>query len=266
MELRIKIILAASLFLSGCGYPAPEESGPTGKINSGLDVRKTCRETYFESFDKDGGGWLRGRLYPMTIWDGVAYSYSPWFLDPWHAPPGAGYLHLLMWIHTDARRVHQYYPGYPGNKFVAQNQSTDFTDAKLTVRLRGEIDLQGSQMLLLVQADNGEMRANYVLTSQPFHITPQWSEQTITLTAKPGQWLCLGARHDRPDYGCYDIAEVLRDVNVDIIFVLFPLKVVPIEDVAEPHRLRAGVDYHVEQKFLPKGVVMFDWVKIEYAN
>ena len=73
-------------------------------------------------------------------------------------------------------------------------------------------------------------------------------------------------RHDRKSYGCSSIAEVLCDVNVDIIFVLFPLNVVPIEDIPDKHKLRAGVDYHVEQKFLPKGLIMFDWVKLKYPD
>ena len=80
-----------------------------------------------------------------------------------------------------------------------------------------------------------------------------------------------GARHDRtkyrgPPYGCGGIVEVLRDVNIDIIFVLFPLDVVPVEDVPDKNLLRAGVDYHVEHKHLPKGLIMFDWIKLEYPD
>lgn len=79
--------------------------------------------------------------------------------------------------------------------------------------------------------------------------------------------MCLGARHDLTDvYGYGDIAEVLRDVNVDIIFVLFPLNIVPIEKVENIHRQWAAKDYKVDMEFLPKGLVMFDTVQIEYAK
>ena len=69
------------------------------------------------------------------------------------------------------------------------------------------------------------------------------------------------------EYGCDDIDEVLADVNLDIIFILFPVKVVPagvdIEDVNVP---RAVKDYPVDQQYLPKGLIMFDKIKIEYPN
>ena len=109
--------------------------------------------------------------------------------------------------------------------------------------------------------------ANYVLTGQPFEITREWSEQTVTLTPDPSQWVCLGVRHDMTDtIGCFPVDELLCDVNIDIIFVLFPLNVVPVENVKDKNKFRAVADYHVDQSFLPKGVVMFDWIRIEYAD
>ena len=69
------------------------------------------------------------------------------------------------------------------------------------------------------------------------------------------------------EYGCDDIDKVLADVNFDIIFILFPVKVVPagveIDDINIP---RAVKDYPVDQQYLPKGLVMFDTVKIEYPD
>jgi hypothetical protein len=68
-------------------------------------------------------------------------------------------------------------------------------------------------------------------------------------------------------YGCDDVAKVLANVNIDIIFLLFPLKVVPASGsvaAKDVHLLRAGKDYAVDQQCLPKGLIMFDTVKIEY--
>jgi hypothetical protein len=172
------------------------------------------------------------------------------------------------------------------NRFVENGYSTDLRHAKLTVRLRGTMDfagplcnnhtpvpqpdLGGARLQLLVQAQvEGPPRttANFVLTGQPFRITPDWSEQTVKLVPDPEQWTCLGARHDLTDvYGYGDIAEVLRDVNVDIIFVLFPLTIVPIGKVKDIHSQWAAKDYKVDMQYLPKGLVMFDAVRIEYPE
>ncbi len=70
-------------------------------------------------------------------------------------------------------------------------------------------------------------------------------------------------------YGCDDIAKALADVNLDVIFILFPVEVVPTDpDVDEKsmHMLRALKDYPVNQEHLPKGLIMFDMVKIEYPE
>ena len=46
------------------------------------------------------GGWISNRRDPLPIFDGVAYLFGPWYLDSHHAPPGAGYLNMLMYLYT----------------------------------------------------------------------------------------------------------------------------------------------------------------------
>jgi hypothetical protein len=234
------------------------------------------REPYIENFDHGAGGWLANRYDPLPILDGIAYCYSPWYLDSHHAPPGAGYLHMLMYLYMSDKNVGaDRKPHLQGNRFIEQNKSTDLTRARLSVRLRGDIDLQGSQLLLLVQGKTAKTTANFVLSGQPLKVGHEWAEQTLVLNPDPKQWMCLGARWDKVDqYGCDDITAVLRDVNWDIMFVLFPLKVVPThpELVKDMHKMRPGQDYpgypsyEVEQKYLPKGMIMFDWVRIDYPT
>jgi hypothetical protein len=245
---------------------------------SGLPAQ--TREPYVETFDRGPGGWTANRNDPLPVWDGVAYCFGPWFVDPNHAPPGAGYLHLLMFLITTGKWIR---PDHPGNAFVAEHKSTDLRNAVVTLRLRGLFDqptrsaattlprpgevtmgLQGSQLVLLVQAETAGTTANMVLTGQPFRITRDWSEQSVRLVPDPAQWTCLGARRDHRSYGCAEIAEVLKDVNLDIILILFPLKIVPIGKVEDPHGSRAGEAYPVDQTALPKGLLMVDTVKIEY--
>lgn len=225
---------------------------------------------YVETFDDGPGGWYADRRYDLPVWDGVAYCHSPWFLDANHAPPGAGYLHMVMWLYTHKRwyELEDRPPlPYVGNRFLDQGHPTYFTNARLTIRLRGQMDLKGSQLVLLVISEIRGKMVNQVLHEQPFQVSDEWSEQTATLTPDPVMWTCLGGRHDLLDTrGFAGIDEVLADVNVNIILALFPLRVVPAcGGVEDPHLSRAGTDYPVDQEHLPKGLVMIDTVKIEFA-
>jgi hypothetical protein len=259
------IIIFLALLLAGMSLgaePLPKNAPPQ-------------KRAYVETFDDGPGGWYADRRYALSVWDGVAYCQSPWWLDANHAPPGAGYLHLLLWMHTD-KHLYADKPDvlkllpYVGNGFIAGGYSRDLTNVRLTVRLRGEADLKGAQVLLLVQAKTARTTANMVFSGQPFKLTKDWSEQTVILKPDPNQWTCLGGRHDmQAEYGCDEIAAVLKDVNIDIIFVLFPVKPAPAWPQitgAEIDRLRAVKDYPVLQDALPKGLIMFDTIKIEYPQ
>lgn len=251
--------------------------------------QKESRTPYVETFDDGPGGWVANRHEPLPVWDGAATCYGPWYVDANHAPPGAGYLHMLMWIHTKAA----YVTAVGGqNRFVLENKSRDFTNAKLTVRLRGELslegvkvhpfstpewapkgdeaDLLGAKLCLLVQTEgpgHTHPYPNIILTGQPLRVTRDWSEQTLTLTTDPAQWTQCGVRHDLTHrYGPGDIAAMLADVSIDLIFVLFPLKVVPVGPVEDLHRQWADRDYRVDPRYLPRGLVMFDTVRIDYPD
>ena len=230
---------------------------------------------YIETFDNGPGGWYADRYFALPVWDGVAHCYSPWWTDANHAPPGAGYLHMVMWQYTDKRHYlndteYTHKLPYRCSRFAEEGWSKNLTNAELTVRLRGDGDFKGAQLVFHIQAKTDKTTANFALTGQPFKITHDWSEQTITLAPDPKQWTCLGARHDMQDvYGCDDISKVLADVNFNFTFLLFPVKVVPAcGDVKEKdlNVLRAVKDYPVDQQHLPKGLIMFDTVKIEYPN
>ena len=123
-------------------------------------------------------------------------------------------------------------------------------------------------MRLHCQSRVGDKAINFVLTSQSFEVTPEWSEQTITLVPDPEQWLCLGARHDLMDvYGWGDIDRVLQDVNIDIILLLHPLKIVPLSPQQDgPHARRAEVDYEVDRSYLPSGEISLKEVQIEFSD
>ena len=267
MDITRRRVLLLMLLVASLG----ESCAPQPIQSWGGGMQRSRGRTYLETFDDGPGGWYADRRYALPVWDGVAYCHGPWFLDANHAPPGAGYLHLVMWLYTHRRWLapnpRRSLP-YTSNRFLEQGHTTDFRNARLTVRLRGRIDLKGAQLLLLVHSENDGKNVNLVLDGQPFQITPDWSEQSVTLAPESAQWTCLGGRHDMLDTRvCADAAEVLADVNANIIFVLFPLEVVPLcADVRHPHELRAGVDYPVDPSHLPQGLLMFDTVKIEFAG
>ena len=231
-------------------------------------------KTYIETFDHGPGGWLgwisnaegAARLESR---DGVVISRGPWWIDYNHAPPGGGYLHLPFWLPTGeaVASSEAYLELSSPNRFAEGQFPTDFTNARMTLRLKGEIALRGAKLLVLVQAKVGDHAINHVLMAQPFEVTPDWSEQTITLVSDPQQWKCMGSRHDRMDhYGWGEIADVLRDVNGDIILVLHPLDVVPAAPIdGDPHLLKAGEDYAVDLTRLPSGHITLDEVWIEFA-
>ena len=224
--------------------------------------------TYVETFDDGPGGWVgwdRG-LTSLETGPGMVVSRSPWWIDANHAPPGGGYLHLLFALYPT--QLHMPLPVGEVNRFVEGGFPSDFTNARMTLRLRGELDAKGTNLALLAQARVGDRTLNHVLTAQPFEVTPDWTEQTITLAPDNDQWLCLGSRHDRMDtYGWGDVANVLRDVNADIILVLHPVDVAPAGPIDhDQHYLYAGRDYEADASRLPTGYVEMDEVRIEFAG
>lgn len=65
--------------------------------------------------------------------------------------------------------------------------------------------------------------------------------------------VCRGRADLIQQNGCADIAEDLKDVNLDLYLVLFPLKIVPPVEVELPHRTRAGSTIRSGRSFSPKG-------------
>jgi hypothetical protein len=231
--------------------------------------------TFIETFDQPSSGWVardaeRG-LVPVEVRDGAAVSRGPWWVDPNHAPPGAGYLHILFAMHT------HFWPEWKAafdkwgvNGFIAGGYPTDFRNARITCRLKGRLEARGARLTLLAQAKlkSSGLWVNQALATQSLVVTPDWSEQTLTLTPDQRAWTQLGNRHDTTGfYGPGPINELLGDLNGDILFVLFPLDVRPVEPFhGDPHILRPDEDYKADRRFLPEGEVFMDEVRIELAD
>lgn len=229
--------------------------------------------TYVETFDDGPGGWFswidnaRGPKQ-LEVRDSCIVSQSPWWIDYNHAPPGAGYLHLLYMLLTrGAQSEHQREVSGP-NHYVEGGYGNDYRGARVTLRHKGELVSRGARLCLLCQAVQRGICSGWLLTGQPFEVTPDWSVQTVAVLPDERQWTCLGGRHDRRDfYGRLELADVLADVNTNILLVLFPLEIAPMGPLdGDPHRLRPEKDYAVWRSRLPEGYVLLDEVRIEFAE
>lgn len=227
---------------------------------------------YVETFDDGPGGWygwISNAAGPkqLDIRDSCAISRSPWWIDYNHAPPGAGYLHLLYMLDTRGKAGEHQREVAGENRFIKAGFPTDFTGARIILRLKGELEARGAHLVLLCQAVRESICSGWLLTGRPFRVTPDWSEQTITADPRPALWTSLGSRHDRMDfYGEIALATALRDVNTNILLVLYPLDIVPMgQQAGDPHRLRPERDYPVWRSRLPEGYVLLDEVQIEFA-
>lgn len=228
---------------------------------------------YRETFDDGPGGWYgfisnAGGPKPLDIRDSCAVSRSPWWIDYNHAPPGAGYLHLPYMLNTAGKPSEHQREVHGTNRFITGGFPLNFSGARVTLRLKGELEARGAKLVLLCQSVQNGICSGWMLTGQPFHITADWSEQTATAALDQAQWTCLGSRHDRTDfYGRIPLEKVVRDVNTNIMLVFYPLDIRPMGPISgDPHLLRPEKDYPVWRSRLPEGYIMLDEVRIEFAQ
>ena len=114
--------------------------------------------TYRETFDDGPGGWYgfisnHEGMKPLEWQPGSVTSRSPWWIDYNHAPPGAGYMHMVLTLNTRGPETESIKDAAGPNRFVAGGFPTNFCDARLTVRTRGELLTRGADLVLLVQGN-----------------------------------------------------------------------------------------------------------------
>lgn len=228
-------------------------------------------KSYAEDFDDGPGGWLKvvdnwHVVAPLPVRDSALWCYGPWWVDYNHAPPGGGYLQLLACLNTrgPVGEVAREVGGT--NRFVADNFPIDFTNARIKVRIRGELEPAGANVCLLVQGIQDGICSGWVLTGQPIAVNKEYTETTLSAVPDERQWTPLGSRHDRHEtYGTKPLEKILPSVNVNIYLVLFPVKPRPMGPiVGDPHILRAGRDYPIWPSSIAQGYVVIDRIQIDF--
>jgi len=176
--------------------------------------------------------WL-GKLactMDVPVADDLMMLQSPWWLDPNHAPPGAGYLSLLTWIYLDAG---------PGTS-TEHLKEIDLRGATLRLAIRiHNLDLKGGQLVFWFQTAMPDGRSvNYVYTGMPLSsrlIHPdELNLIEVELSSDAAVWTCLGSAEDRTDtYGCIPLAEAISRVDYDFGLIIFPVDASPLPE-AQP--------------------------------
>lgn len=232
---------------------------------------KEDKKSYIEDFDSGPGGWWGWRgnhlgLEALVCTDSAIQTTGPWWIDYNHAPPGAGYLHMLFCLNTKGPLGEQMQEIGGRNAFIASGCSRNLENTVVRLRIRGTVRPRGAQAVLLIQSNVDGLVAPWALTSQPVAIDSEWSEQELILEPDPAGWTCLGGRHDRTDYyGERPLACCLRDVNVNLMLVYFPLTIHPMGDPGgHPDQLRPERDYPVWRSELPEGRIQMDRFEILY--
>ena len=228
---------------------------------------------YHEQFDDGPGGWYgwisnAGGPKPLEWQRGSLTSRSPWWIDYNHAPPGAGYLHMVFCLATAGPRSEACLEAGGTNRFLQGGYPANFSNASISVRLSGELVDRHARLLLLIQGNAGGITSGWLLTQSPLAISASVTEQTIHLEPDAANWTALGVRHDRADmYGVRPLDHVLRCVNVNLMLVLFPLDIVPMGTIdGDPDILRPERDYPVWRHRLPEGYITLEGIRIQFAD
>jgi hypothetical protein len=144
--------------------------------------------------------------------NGEAILQSPWWLDSNHAPPGEGFLNLIMYNYIDSI-------------FSGKRKTLNLVNRTLYLELRAKnLNLKQSKLYFWFQtkAPNGKY-INYAFIKSPIILEEGGKILKIKFTSNPIDWICLGSNNDRKDtYDCIPLKDAIYDVNIDFGLIIFP--------------------------------------------
>ncbi|HEY7639578.1 MAG TPA: hypothetical protein VH814_07625 [Steroidobacteraceae bacterium] len=246
----VAVAVAAVGLLNGCGTRDSTAMPGAGTTQAGFAAFDKV-VLYRHDFSDGPGGWhtvmldvdpsrppanalacftegIKTNCYvPVNTVDGHMLLESPWFHDPNHAPPGAGYLSLLTFV---------YLRGFAGAD-TAQLPELDLRGLLLRVSMKTEhLDVKEGSLYFWFQmlAPDGKW-VNYAYTARPLNVSLRdegFTEVRLRFISDPGSWTCLGSSEVRADfYGCIPLEEAMSHVNGDFGFVILPVNENPLEEL-----------------------------------
>jgi len=261
MKGRLAVTACAIATLSGCGMKAQEGGDPTSPSTFATLAPTVL---YQHDFSNGSGGWhtvvldvdpaqppadslacftegVKTNCYvPVPTIDGHMVLQSPWFHDPNHAPPGAGYLSLLTFV---------YLRGFAGAD-TAQLPEIDLRGLMLRASMKTEhLDVKEGSLYFWFQmlAPDGRW-VNYAYTGRSISSLlrdEKFTEVRLRFTPDPASWTCLGASDVRSDfYGCIPLEDAMSHVNGDFGFVILPVNENPLAELQ------------------PSGKIEMEWIEL----
>lgn len=229
---RVLALLSAAL-LSACGGGSGE--GIATVYEARLDAAQA--PTWLTDPQRDAAKCEPLPTLVEPSGDRYAVSSAPWWIDPNHAAPGAGYLHLVAFAyHHDWSSDGEITVPSPGRPMDLRNATVHLRYRAPTLRLppSAKLYLWFQTKISSAAAPEGRVYVNYLLDSRPLPVgtaASGWLDVTLRLPTDDSQYRCLGSSASRTDrYGCAaSVADALRDWNIDLGFVI----VFPDEGAAE---------------------------------
>ncbi len=165
-------------------------------------------------------GWQHGCTVPVPWVSPGTYvaSRSPWWMDPNHKSPGAGYLNIVGYTFLNSRDG--------GMPIPSMNPSGATVNLRMMIK---DLDTKGGHQYFWFQTKHAPTgrAVNFALTRYPIGqmLNPDsWGELALPLAPSSQDSTCLGSSNEKQVmYGCAPIEEDLADVNADFGFIVLPV-------------------------------------------
>ncbi len=90
-------------------------------------------------------------------------------------------MHMLACLSTYGPETEAIKEAGGPSRFIAGGYPTDFVNARMTVRLKGELLKRNAELVMLVQGGVDGICSGWLLTGQPIQVSEQWTDRYANL-------------------------------------------------------------------------------------
>ena len=199
------------------------------------------------------------------------FSQGPWWIDPNHACPGYGYLHLIFFAFTSLEAFNYMNTIFP---FFNDNLAYPLIDGMIIKgTLKGvNVELKGSNLYFWIQVYSSkyDKLINFIYSQKPLSIYLDGNVNNFSLhiDINESNWTCLGSCKEKEDiYGYCNIQDISGDPIYNMGFILAPIDVklmyeedIPAYSSDNIYNFKGPID----MSRLPTGIIMMHYIQIEY--